>query len=404
VGGGGGREGLLEERPWDVSFRFYVALLVQAAQDVRGAKVLLDRGVVDKLSRTRFLVMLEDGDVPSWEGGGEGGRGKEELLGNMGGVLRLLATMMGRLEGNVEVGPQVDGFLKRHSRVLLQFVEGRQWDLRGLEEVGVLVGLLAQTVGGKGSGVLGVGVPTSLGPAQDEYRRVVNDLFERFGVELLPPLAVRFQIRAPSQGWWAAVEDTDNHAIPCEPPRGVNPQYAWRVSDALKLLVSQSLLLHLTTYLRRRLRKARYPNIRVETVLVFLRMTLSFLAAQGDGPSPPLPSLKDVLRGGSPDVAAAATAGAADGMVPWEYDWLRTSLGRVFENLLDILYHLVSYRVELDMDFPRAAVHGELLKVLQGQEEWVERQMGLGGAGGGREGGWPYLKMNLDAIQDKLRV
>lgn len=395
----GGREGLLEERPWDASFRFYVALLVQAAQDVRGAKVLMERGVVEKLSRTRFLVLLEDGDVPSREGGRKG-----ELLENLGGVLRLLATMMGRLEGNVEIGPQVDAFLRRHSRVLLQFVEGRQGEVRGLEEVGVLVGLLAQTVGGKGSGVLGSGMPTSLGPAQDEYRRVVNDLFERFGVELLPPLAVRFQVRAPSQGWWAAVDDADDHAIPCEPPRGVNPQYAWRVSDTLKLLVSQSLLLHLTTYLRRRLRKARYPNIRVETVLVSLRMTLSLLAAQGDGPSPPLPSLKDVLRGGFPDVAAAATAGAADGRVPWEYDWLRTSLGRVFENLLDIFYHLVSYRVELDMDFPRAEIHEAFLKVLQGQEEWVERQMGLGGAGGGREGGWPYLKMNVDAIQDKLRV
>ncbi|GAB5029933.1 nucleoporin 205-like protein [Nannochloropsis oceanica] len=400
----GGGEKLLQARPWDSNFRTYVALLVQAAQDVRGAKVLLERGVVDLLSRTRVLVLLENGDVPIRGGGREGGRRKEVLDENLAGVLRLLATMASRLEGNVEIGSQVEVFLRRHSRLLLQFVETRQVFLSGLEEVGVLVGLLAQTVGTKGSGVLGLGAPTPLGPVQEEYRRLVNGLFERFGVELLPPLAVRFQVRAQSQGWWAAVEDIDDHAIPCEPPRGVNPLYAWHVSDALKLLVAQSLLLHLTTYLRRRLRKARFPNVRIETVLVSLRMTLSFLAAQGDGPSPPLPSLQEVVRGGSPAVAAATIAGAADGKVPWEYDWLRTSLGRVFENLLDILYQLVNYRVELDMDFPRAAVHEELLKILQGQEEWVERQMGLGGAGGGREGGWPYLKMNLDAIQDKLRV
>eukprot|EP00624_Nannochloropsis_granulata_P003489 evm.model.NODE_2760_length_1469_cov_26.603811.1 len=337
---GGGGEKPLEERPWDSNFRFYVALLVQAAQDVRGAKVLLERGVVDMLSRTRFLVLLENGDVPNRGERRERGTGKGELDENLAGVLRLLATMASRLEGNVEIGPLVEGFLRRHSRVLLQFVEGRLRFLKGLEEVGVLVGLLAQTVGTKGSGVLGLGAPTPLGPVQDEYRRVVNDLFERFGVELLPPLAVRFQVHAPSQGWWAAVEDIDDHAKMCEPPRGVNTLYAWRVSDALKLLVSQSLLLHLTTYLRRRLRKARFPNLRIETVLISLRMTLSFLAAQGEGPSPPLPSLKEVVRGGSPAVAAATTAGAADGRVPWEYDWLRTSLGRVFENLLDILYQL----------------------------------------------------------------
>ena len=70
-GGGGGGEKLVDERPWDSHFRFYVALLVQAAQDVRGAKVLLERGVVDLLSRTRFLMLLENWDVPVRGGGRE---------------------------------------------------------------------------------------------------------------------------------------------------------------------------------------------------------------------------------------------------------------------------------------------------------------------------------------------
>lgn len=71
----GGGEKLLQARPWDSNFRTYVALLVQAAQDVRGAKVLLERGVVDLLSRTRVLVLLENGDVPI-RGGGRGGEGR----------------------------------------------------------------------------------------------------------------------------------------------------------------------------------------------------------------------------------------------------------------------------------------------------------------------------------------
>ena len=383
--GGRNPEALLEERPWDATFRFYVDMLVQVAQDARGAKMLLDRGLVDKLSRTRFLVALEDGDMPSLDAGR-----KEDLMDNMGCVLRLLQVMLAKLALNADLRPQVQEFLRRHTRVLLQFIEARQGDLRGLDEVGVVVGLLAHSVGVKGSGVLGHAAPASLAPAQDEYRRLVNDLFERFAVELLPPYAVRFQVR--TQGWWVALEDVDDHVVPCEPPQGVNKQYAWRVSDAFKLLVSQTLLLHVTTYIRRRLRKAKYPNIRVETVLVSLRMCLSFLVAQGDGPAPPVPSLREVSRGGYPAVVVAKEGGRA----PWDYDYLRTSLRRLFDNLLDILYHIVQYRSDLDPIFPKEAVHSELLKALQGHEEWLEKQTHVGA--------WPYLKMNLDAIQDKLRV
>ena len=171
---------------------------------------------------------------------------------------------------------------------------------------------------------------------------------------------------------------------------GVNQTYTWRVSDSLKLLVSQSLLLHVTTYIRRRLRKARYPNIRIETVLMSLRMTLGFLVAQGEGPSPPIPHLTEAKRGG------LAYMRPTEGRLPWDYDYLRTSLRRLLENLLDILYHLVAYRVELDPDFPKQRVHAELIKALQGHDEWLERQAQIGA--------FPFLKITIEATQDRLRV
>jgi hypothetical protein len=130
-------------------------------------------------------------------------------------------------------------------------------------------------------------------------------------------------------------------------------------------------------------------------------MSLSLLGAQGNGPSPPIPSIKDVFRGGF--TAVAASVAPVGQRVPWDYAYLRTSLRYIFENLVDILYHLVCYRVELDPDFPREQVHTELLKALQGQEEWLERQTDAA-AGMGYGSKWSHLKMTLDAIQDKLRV
>jgi hypothetical protein len=381
---------LLEERPGDLALGYYLALLIQVAQDPRGAKALLDRGVVEKLGRARFLVALEDGDAPTPDA-----RDRERLMAGVGGVLRLLDVMLARLPLNADLRAQADAFLRAHARTLAQFVESRQGDLEGLEEVGAAVALLAHNVGAKGSGVLGrTAPPSSLAPAQDEYRRLVNALFERFAVELLPPLAVRFQVR--TQGWWAEVEDPPEAAgLPCEPPPGVSPTYAWRVGDALKLLVSQTLLLHVTTYIRRRLRKARYPNLRVETVLVSLRMAMTFLAAQGEGPAPPIPAYSDVRRAAQL-LQLQPLPGQGAAKAPWDYDYLRTSLRRLFESLLDILYHLVPDRAELDPDFPKAQVHAELLKALQGHDAWLERQMQLGA--------WPHLKMVLDSIQDRLRV
>ena len=189
----------MEERPWDGIFRYFVSMLTQLAQDPRGAKMLLDRGVVEKLGRTRFLAQLEDSDMPSLAP-----EYRADLMCNLGYVLRLLEVVLSKLALNAELGPQVKEFCRVHARTLMQFIETRQTDLQGLEEIGVVVAVLSQGVGVRGrtssSSTLGTfgmmggpssSAPSMAAPQQDEFRRLVNDLFEKFAVELLPPYATR---------------------------------------------------------------------------------------------------------------------------------------------------------------------------------------------------------------------
>jgi len=182
--------------------------------------------------------------------------------------------------------------------------------------------------------------------------------------------------------------------------------------DALKLLGSQNLLLHITTFIRRRLGHARYPSIEMDHVMEALRTTVL--------------RLKDMLADGM-DIGSSSGGGGGGGIgstntpilsveeiprlttltrynyralldgnsrLPWDYSFLRITLHRILENLLVILYLMVSWRIECEPAFQ----WGRYRQDLDQQRPLIEEVVWRGGMGPGGK----FVKDLLDRLTEKL--
>jgi hypothetical protein len=163
------------------------------------------------------------------------------------------------------------------------------------------------------------------------------------------------------------------------------------VSDSLKLVASQTLLVHVTTYMRRRLAVGTYPNLDIRHVLGALRVSLDLLMMQGEGPAEPLPALSELRR------ANELGKRFGQGRVRWGYGFLRTTLRQLVENLFFVLYHVVGNRHDKGPEvFPVMQVRQELDRLLSAHMGWVEEQA--------RHPQMLHLKALVEGILDKCRI
>jgi hypothetical protein len=140
---------------------------------------MLRQGVIETLGRSRFLRQLESPDMPALPE-----EHRTRLLTRLGAVMRLLQVMLTSLPDSDELHARAVTFVQEHYRTITSFIEMKQGDLDGLHEVAIMVAVLAHTVQ--------VPRPGLVLAEHEEYRRVVNELFERYAREMLPPQAVRF--------------------------------------------------------------------------------------------------------------------------------------------------------------------------------------------------------------------
>jgi hypothetical protein len=164
------------ELDYSGAFKNFIWLMVQVARHPAGTKTLLEHKLVERVGRFKFLSRLEDPEMPNLDD-----RTRGLFLDQLGASLRLLHSMITAQPRNAELAAEIMQFLLDHSNAVRLFIDDRLTKLRGLDDVGVVVALLEHT---------------DLREQQHLYRRLVAELFERFGGEMLPPVAVE-QLGAP---------------------------------------------------------------------------------------------------------------------------------------------------------------------------------------------------------------
>lgn len=182
----------------------------------------------------------------------------------------------------------------------------------------------------------------------------------------------------------------------------------WQVADALKLQASQNLLLRVTTYMRSRLRAGfPYDYLQWERVVEAIRVVLDLLKKQGPGPSPPLPPLGETMRYQQAMMLNQAGLLRSGRKMPWNYDYLRTTLRHLLGHLLYILYHVIVLQEKRRPRFQmvKQDIRQRFQTVISGYEDMLDGlEMGGGGAasmfsGGGRD---PFIRDLRCLITDQL--